>query len=78
MAFLWGEKSGELLARWAEHRKTLQNITRDAADIPGLRPSLDQRLGLRPGQLAASHIFAQNKIALQVLPSKGTDSIRFS
>jgi hypothetical protein len=39
---------GEPLARWAEHRKTAQNMTRGAADIPGLRPSLDERLGLRP------------------------------
>jgi hypothetical protein len=43
--------SGELLARWAEHRKAQENITRGAADIPGLRPSLDERLGLRPGWL---------------------------
>ena len=42
-------QSGKLLARWAEHRKTRQNITRGATDIPGLRPSLDERLGLRPG-----------------------------
>ena len=42
-------QSGELLARWAEHRKTQQNRTRGATDIPGLRPSLDERLGLRPG-----------------------------
>ncbi len=41
-------QSGELLARWAEDRKTQQNITRGATDIPGLRPSLDERLGLRP------------------------------
>ena len=36
-------QSGELLARWAEHHKTLHNITRGAADVPGLRPSLDDR-----------------------------------
>ena len=29
----------EILARWAEHRKTQQNRIRGATDLPGLRPS---------------------------------------
>ena len=38
-------------ARWAEHRKTLHNITRGAADTRA-PSSLDERLGLRPEGLS--------------------------
>ena len=43
----------EGLARWADHRRTPNNVTFGGTDRPGLRPSLDERLGLRPEWLPA-------------------------
>ena len=78
MAFLLDGKPGERLARWAERGKTLCNIIEGTVAIPGLRPSLGELLGLRPGQLPASSISTRNRIALQVLPSQGANSVGFA
>ncbi len=69
-------QSGELLARWAEQGNTQQNITRDATDISGLRPSLDERLGLRPERLPV--LLRGIKSPRSFCRAKGADSIDFA